>query len=331
MNYRQMLLLGALFVVTALLHGAHAVSHSGYTGQMGNIYTLGSAVPLYFSLKSAEYTITRQHFSNIDIVPGARVKLLVIHFSLQNPLRDPVRITRDTLRFTVEDTINMRYTAVDEIGVAETGQSLEMTLQPAQQVKLYAVFLLPATSNATTLTVLPQDAEGRLIQYPLQGKIQALPVAVADPADTTGTSTRDDVPMLPGAFFPSGVLDIRIDGIQLISNTGNNHPQTMARSLTINMSVKNMSASSFKIYPGALTAVLQMTNGPIACDNMQLVDGVNRANDLLLQPRQVTRIRLSFPIPDNVGLTKVFIHENTPLSQGKQENRQFTIDVSQVK
>ena len=59
----------------------------GDFGQLGTTYTVGKSDPVNFTLKSAEYSITPLMVGNSIWVPKADQKLLVLHYTIHNPLK----------------------------------------------------------------------------------------------------------------------------------------------------------------------------------------------------------------------------------------------------
>src|SRR5689334_6242046 len=58
----------------------------GDFGQFGTTYTIGKTRPVNFTLRSAEYTTTPFYVGNNTWVPKADEKLLVLHYTVHNPV-----------------------------------------------------------------------------------------------------------------------------------------------------------------------------------------------------------------------------------------------------
>ncbi|WP_337871455.1 hypothetical protein [Meiothermus sp.] len=76
---------------------------AGGEGEFGKTYTLGKSYPLNFTLRSAEYAVNRVTAGTSVYAPKANEKLLVLHYTVQNPTQREQNVTWSSFKFTVVD------------------------------------------------------------------------------------------------------------------------------------------------------------------------------------------------------------------------------------
>ena len=173
---------------------AATVRLAGDNGEFGTVYSISKRSPIYFRLKSAEFTTNQVVIGNQVYVPKANEKLLILHFTVQNPQKTELYVRWDSLRFTAVDKTNTNCEGNNDWGDADDPKhsQVAMNLKPTQTVNLITPIVVPANSIVPKLMVLPSDeGDGPVLRYDLSGniknKVTPLTAPIADPADATGS------------------------------------------------------------------------------------------------------------------------------------------------
>ncbi len=126
----------------------------GDFGKIGQTYTMGGSYPLNFTLQSVRYTAERFTVQNNTYVPADDQKLMILRYTVHNPMPREQRYYWADLKFTAVDAIDTNHefiTAVRRAGVKE--QSFSQQLKPAQKVEIEAAILVPANGEIPKLIV----------------------------------------------------------------------------------------------------------------------------------------------------------------------------------
>ena len=189
----------------------------GDNGQIGQVYKLRSGSPLYFRLNSAEYTVSQVPFSKALVVPEADEKLLVLHFSVQNPQNVEVMFRFDSLKFTAVDAMNVNHEA-KSIGDEQTQEDLQIHLKPAQRIEAYTCLVVPAKGVIPKLMVMsPLANDGPILRYDLRDIVTPLPAPLADPADPSGATALEVVPAQLNAPYSFRYYDATIEKYETVT------------------------------------------------------------------------------------------------------------------
>jgi hypothetical protein len=92
------------------------VQLAGDNGVFGTVYSINKGNPIYFRLKSVEFTTNQVTIGENLYVPSAEEKLMVLHFTVQNPQKTEQFVRWDTLRFTAADAMNTNHEGDNEWG-----------------------------------------------------------------------------------------------------------------------------------------------------------------------------------------------------------------------
>ena len=187
---------------TAQTEVAGTTQLAGGEGVIGKTYTLGKTQPLNFTLKSAEYTVSRINMGPNIYAPKADEKLLVLRFTVQNPKQNEVSLSYSSFKLTVVDNKDVNHEFDSYIAREGTSDVLGINLKPAQKIEVYAVWPVPA-SGVTPKLIVARDQDSPVLRYDLRGKIKPLPAPFADPADSSGATALGEVPASTGTYYPA--------------------------------------------------------------------------------------------------------------------------------
>ncbi len=216
----------------------------GDNGILDQVYKISKAEPLYFRLTSAEFTVAQVVIGDDVYSPKADEKLLLLHFTVQNPDKTAERLARyDCLRFTAFDAMNNPHVGEKDWGDDQNHASVAMNLKPAQTVSCYSVIRVPAKGPVTKLMIQPRnDDDGPVLRYMFTDQIKALDPPFADPADTTGYTALETVPAEIGTPYPFANWTITLEKFDYSTDTmDDDKPPAGGRFLMVTILVHNSS------------------------------------------------------------------------------------------
>jgi hypothetical protein len=299
----------------------------GDFGKVGTTYTIGKTEPINFTLRSAEYSATPFTIDGNTWVPRADQKLLVLHFTVHNPLPREQSLSWSSLRFTAVDAQDKNQEMIDALGRDGTRENLSLRLKPAQKIDAVAAILVPAEGVVPKL-IVEREKGAPVVRFDLRGKVAPLPAPIADTADASGATARKEVPALPGTFYATGVFDTRLDEVAYVKGPLlNREAGAGKRYFTAVLTLKNRTNRPQTYYWGYFLADLKDADGEKSGFAQALLKATrDEANSGEVAPGEEARIRYFFPVPDSVtGKTLRF-------AEGKQIDarvaRVFAFDVS---
>lgn len=296
----------------------------GDFGKIGTTYTIGIAEPVNFTLKSAEYTITPFTVGNGTTVPKADQKLLVLHYTIHNPLPREQRYYWAQMRFTAVDAQDKNQEMLSAVCREGTTEPLDISLKPAQKIDVVAAILVPAEGVVPKL-IVARETSAPVIRYDLRGKVAALPAAIAPPP---GIDAPKVVAAVPGAFYPTGVFEMRLDEIAYVSGELNRRPAGEGkRYLTATFTIKNRTRQNQRCYWGLFVADMKDADGEKTPYTQALLKASrDESVDTNIAPGEEIRARLLFPIPVNVTAKSVRVLEAVAVQD--DDARSFSFDIS---
>lgn len=286
----------------------------GENGEMGQVYIMRKANPLYFRLLSADYTTRQVRIGDSTYVPNANEKLLVLHFSIQNPQKTGELLARfDTLKFTAVDAMNVNHDFCGDWGDAETHNSLGISLKPSQKIEVYTVITVPAKGVVPKLMVQsPVDNDGGVLRYDLHGKVTSLPEPIADPADASGATALTTVPGKLNEAYPYANYSVTVEKFDFTTDKiQDEDPPDGGRYLLVTLLVKNESGGDAVLRFDTFAATLTSTdNENLDFGGDLLLASAYRKLDQQVKPGAETRIRMYFKVPKDVTPKTLALKEN---------------------
>lgn len=232
---------------------------AGGDGALGKTYTLYLGTPdaLNFTLNKLEYLpgrfITDPGTNDErDFLPAAGKKLVVMHYSVQNPQKKDINFRADySLKFTGVDSNNKDVPvarasrAYDEI----TRKSASMTLKPAQKINVISIMELDSRASLPKLMVETNKATKAVWRYDLSGKIAPLTDPFVDPAVKDGSAALDQgIPLKLNFYVPAREVDFKVNSVQYSPNDIlDRKVPAGGKILLINLTFRNPHFRPFKI------------------------------------------------------------------------------------
>ncbi len=290
---------------------APTIQLAGNNGVFGTVYKIKNDSPLYFRLKSAEYTTDQVSIGDTLYVPTAEEKLLVLHFTIQNPLKSEQFVRWDSLHFTAVDNENNNHEGINDWGNddAKGRPRVSVSLKPAQTINAMTIIKVPAGASVPKLMVMPGENNGPVLRYamapdkaaPAPNKPGPLPAPIADPDDPTGYTARETVPGVIGTFYPYRGLDIAVEKWEFADGKLGEHEiyEEGERFFLITIAAKNDSPTEQFVRWDTVAPVLMSSDG----EELRYIDmflaTANRSYGQNLRPGAEVRVRLVFRVPQD--------------------------------
>jgi Domain of unknown function (DUF4352) len=301
---------------------------AGGEGAIGKTYSLGKTDnALNFTLTSAEYSLMPVTMGTTVYAPKANEKLLVLHYTVQNPQKRDVGISYSAFKITAVDAKDVNHVFDNYIARDGTNEKYDASLKPAQKVELYAAFAVPAAGPIPKLIVERNDGSP-VVRFDLRGKAKALVAPFADPADTSGASALMEVPAQTGTFYPGLNLGIKLENVAFSTDKMDaKAPGEGKRYLIATFTIKNLlgtSANPVNFRYSNFKIELRDAEG-----ERQTFDGylIKASRDEhaegSLKPGEEYRFRVYFTLPSDLGAKTLTIAEG--------ESRVYAFDVSSAK
>jgi hypothetical protein len=302
----------------------------GDFGQVGQTYTIGQREPINFTLKSAEYSVLPFTVDLNTWVPKAEEKLLILRYTVHNPIPQEQGFEWYSLRFTAVDAKDTNHDFVQAIAREGTSEKLSIRLKPAQKVDVVAAILVPAEGVVPKL-IVQREQNGPVIRYDLRGKAKALPQGIADPADPSGATALKVVPAQPGAFNAIGVFDARLDEVAYTTEAlARRALEPGKHNLTAVFTIRNRTAGPQTYTWSDFVPVLKDSDGEKAPYTQALLKASrDEKADGTLAPGEEARIRFFFPLPQNVTGKTLTLAEGKRVHQTTA--RAFAFDLTGAK
>ncbi len=300
---------------------------AGGEGELGKTYTLGKNNPINFTLRSAEYTVSRVTVGSHVYAPNAGEKLLVLHYTVQNPTKREQGIDYSSFKFTAVDAKDVNQLFNNYIAREGSSEIYQAQLKPAQKIDLIAAWAVPAAGPIPKL-IVERESGAPVLRYDLRGKAKPLVAPFADPADSSGATALQEVSAAAGTYYPLKTFDMRLESVSFSSDPiDKKAPAEGKRYLVATLSIKNASGptareagysySNFKFD-------LKDADGEKTNFNGYLMKaGRDEHADGSLKPGEEYKFRVYFELPQNLSGQTLYASEG--------DSRTYAFDISSFK
>ncbi len=187
------------------------VQMPGDNGKFGTIYQLGNkGSELQFTLTGAEVAM-RYKTVQQNIIAGKNERLLVLNFTVQNPVKKEQEASSSAFKVTVvsPDDQNVEYRG--SFYEPDKRTNISQLLKPAQKVKLTAV--IPIFAQGPITKIIVARGSGPVLRYDLrEGLAKSKSVFSPD-----GVSIEDNANAELGKPFDLDGFDIEIQEVKELS------------------------------------------------------------------------------------------------------------------
>lgn len=185
-------------------------------------YTLGKKgeAQINVSITSAEYVVTRVRTDTIFRYPPVNKKLLVVHFTLHNPLPTEQRYGR-WITFTAVPVSGDNSENSEAWMEAAPNQRAEVGLKPAQKIACYTIIEVGADVEIDKLILQNTSSPGSLVaRYPLAGLVKKIQAPYVDPSVPTGFTPLKKVAAKLGETYQIEDQDVAALKVEQVEATG---------------------------------------------------------------------------------------------------------------
>ena len=193
---------------------------AGGDGVLGKTYSLGKGSLLNFTLNSVEYRVEPLTVGTSVLFPKDTEKLLVLHFTAQNPQKNDMLVNLSSFKFTAVDKIDVNHTFQGDLTREGAPVVYYENLKPAQKVSLMAAWTVPAAGPVPKLIVARED--GPVVRYDLRG-LAKVPSVFADPADASGSTALAVAPGVIGAGYAVGPFQATVQSARFSTDVMEGH------------------------------------------------------------------------------------------------------------
>lgn len=271
----------------------------GDAGELGKVYSMRKGDPLFFSLVRAEFTVGPVLVGERLFTARADEKLLVLHFTVQNPNKADRRVRWDSLRLMAVDALEVNHRVDAQWGDEQTKQDVNLLLKPAQKLAMYTVVTLPAKGEVPKLMVQSNvDNDGPVLRYDLRGKVTPLPATFADPADPTGATAREQIPAETGTAYPLSQFNVTVEKFEYVTTALETRaPNAGERFLVATLAVTANTPRPELLRGDSFRLALTSTDGELLRYEGMLLASAGRRFQGTVKQGEDTRVRLYFTIP----------------------------------
>lgn len=300
----------------------------GDFGQFGQTYTIGKDSPLNFTLNRAEYSAARFVAGDTTCAPEAGQKLLVLHFTVQNPRPQQQAFYGNSVTFTAVDRKDVNHEGVEHVSREGARDDVQVELKPGQKLDVQAVIVVPEDGVIPKLIVKRQEG-APVIRYDLRGKVQPLPAPFADPADPAGATFAKMVTGQAGTFYPIGNVDVRFDGASYVAGAlGGQEPEEGKRFLVVAATLRHATNQRDLPYGGTnFEAELRTADGEKADYAQMLKASKDERLESTLSPGEELKVRFVFLVDKGAEVKTVGMREGLPNGM----SHTYAFDVSGAK
>lgn len=300
---------------------------AGGEGAIGKTYSLGKGdYALNFTLKSAEFSVSRVTVGTNVYAPKANEKLLVLRYTVQNPQKRDMNLSYSSFKITAVDAKDVNHVFGNYIAREGSNDSLNVSLKPAQKIDAYLAFDVPAEGVVPKLIVERGDGSP-VVRYDLR-RAKGLPAPFADPADASGATALQEVPAQVGQFYPGSNFDLKLEAVAYSTEAFEKRPPEQGkRYLVATFTVKNATAKTANeaAYSySQFTFELRDADGDKEKFGGYLIKASRDEHaDGRLKPGEEARFRVYFTLPQDLAGKTLYVKEG--------DSRTYAFDVSNAK
>lgn len=164
------------------------VQMAGDNGKLGTVYQLGAkGKELHFTLDSAAFAM-RFKTKDSNIIAGKNERLLVLNFTVHNPLKVEQEVNSSSFKFTVVSPDDKNIDSSGAFFEPVKLTSISQLLKPAQKVKLVAVMAIYPGGPVPKLIVT--RGAPPVLRYDLREKIGPLTSVFTEDGVSVGDEAK---------------------------------------------------------------------------------------------------------------------------------------------
>lgn len=281
----------------------------GYEGRPGETFTLGKNMPFNFTLRSAEYSVSRVNFGGNTYFPKGDEKMLVLRFTVQNPTSRVFNYSYSYIKFTAVDSTGVSREHVGDVAREVTNQSGTFPLNPGQKIDVYTTIKVAAFGAVPKLIVRPAyETEAPIVRYDLRNVAKRLPAPFSESKDPA--TALKTVPAKSGVFYPvTDLFDMKLDSVEYSEEPiANRELKKDYRYFFAKFTIKNRAPRPARYGYSYFRADLRDADGEKTEYNTSILKASrDEESSGELAPGEEARIRFYFAIPKSVDAKTVLV------------------------
>jgi len=190
------------------------VQMPGDNGKLKTTYQIGQkGSEVHFVLESATVA-ARYPLADKNLTAGSKERLLVLTFTVQNPLKTEQRFSFSSLQFTAVSPDDKNFENRADIYDPVRKTPITQTLKPAQKVRACAVF--PIYADGPVAKLIVKRGNSRVLRYDLTAGTTKMTSAFSKDGITLG----DEAPGVVKTPVEFGALDVEVQEVVKVDSVG---------------------------------------------------------------------------------------------------------------
>ena len=242
---------------------------------------------------------------------NADEKLLVLHFTVQNPGQTERLVRYDSLRISAIDDMNISRLQKQAWGLEKTNELVAFTLAPNQETSLFCVIGVPAKGEPRNILVKSnRDNDGPDLSYEVNGHVPALLSPFVDKSDPVGATALEEVAAKQGVSYPCDYFAVKVENMayttapltEIRLNKGD-------RFLVCTLLAKNHTPVEHMLRYDLIQPILTTDEGERMIYKGMLLENTDRAVAQMILPGDEMRVRIFFLVAKDAAPKRLMIQE----------------------
>lgn len=285
---------------------------AGDKGQLKTTYQLGEkGQELHFTLLSASFA-RRYAAADDNIIAGAGERLLILNFTVQNPLKTEMQVSSNSFHFTVVSPDDENFEYRGSLLNTTKKTNVDQTLKPAQKVKCTVV--IPIYGQGEVPKVIVQRGSAPVLRYDLTKKVDKMTTAFS----TDGYDLTPDLKDVAlGKPLDMAGFDVTIDDMSYSTAPLRGYkPSDNGQYLIVKVSFTNPMLKPISLGFQYFTPELfDATSKSISWNRDIYTEATDESLGQEVPPGVTVKGRYFFTVPANVNpKTLKFTHNSTKVS-----------------
>ena len=278
----------------------------------GQTYSIKKSQPANFTLVSADYSVAPVTIAKECFTAKADEKLMVLHFTVENPGNTAMMVRHDSLRILAIDDAQVNRLQKIVWGLEKNKGQAAFNLAPKQKVSLYNVIVVPAQGEPSSIVVKSnKDNDGPDLVYDVHGNIPPLALPFVDKDDPTGATALQEVRAERGIFYPCDMFAVKVEDMSYKTTAlGQTKLNEGDRILVCTLLMKNHTPTEHNLRHDVIQPVLSTEEGESMKYRGMLLEETDRPVAQMVLPGNEMQVRIMFLVPKGAVPNQLMIQEN---------------------
>jgi hypothetical protein len=267
-------------------------------------------LPVNFTLNRLEYSVGRVNIGTNAHHPLGDEKMLVLHFTVQNPMKRNLNFSSSYLTFLAIDANGVTRPYLGDIAREVTAEPVRIELNPGQKVEAYTAIKVAAFGPVPKIIVRhAYETKAPIVRYDGRGAARKLVAPYVDSADKSGATALKTVPVKIGAWYPvTDYFDARLEKIDYASTVAGREAGTGKKYCLATFSLRNGGKRPTNYGQSFFRADLKDADGEKTDYNTSMLKGSrDEEASSTLAPGEEARVRFYWTLPEKVDAQTVLL------------------------